>query len=314
MPVTNAATSGTINNLTANSLHHLRIYGTNEIFAGGLTTKVGSWDSTKPAYIMANCIATAAVPNFKQKADAIGASVTLQWDTFTDPCKSLTYNSITLWRVAGHAGSTPPALTACISDPTGTGCAAMKHVVANPTGAAQAAYTGDSYNTVGYAWYEMVVVNANPDVSKQVSIAGFVTITTSVGAPGQLKATCTVSVSDLKATLGWAAAPFAAAGIITYEFDQKKAGGEWAQITKDAANKALGNITGTSHEWTAPSGGEYFFRVRAKATAAVGPNMECNIVNNVAKGVILKASDEPATVTVWDPSSSGNKTAQRATW
>jgi hypothetical protein len=62
--VTNAATSGTINNLTANAFHHLRIYGTNEILAGGVT-KVGSWDASKPAYIMANCIATAAVANFK---------------------------------------------------------------------------------------------------------------------------------------------------------------------------------------------------------------------------------------------------------
>jgi hypothetical protein len=238
----------------------------------------------------------------------------LQWDAFTDPCSSLTYTSITLWRTAGHAASAPAALTACIADPNGTGCAAMKHSVASPAATAQSAYTADSYNTVGYAWYEMVVVNANPDVSKQVPIAGFVTITTSVGAPGQLKATCTVSVSDLKATIGWSAAPYIATGIITYEFDQKKKGGEWTAITKKANGDLIGNNTGTSQEWTATSGGEYFFRVRAKATAALGPNMECNIVNDVTTGVVLKASDEPDTVVVWDPSATGNKTSQRATW
>jgi hypothetical protein len=36
-PKTDVAASGTISSLTANALHHLRILGTNEILAGGVT-------------------------------------------------------------------------------------------------------------------------------------------------------------------------------------------------------------------------------------------------------------------------------------
>lgn len=159
----------------------------------------------------------------------------------------------------------------------------------------------------------MVVVNANPDVSKQVPITGFVTVTTSVGAPGPLKATCTVSVSNLVATVGWAAAPFlTTAGITTYEIDYSNDKMKtWTQITKATDGTALGNVTGTSHAWTATAGGEYFFRVRAKATAGTGPNMDCNIINKVTTGKILKKSDEPDSPVVWDPTANASK---RGTW
>jgi hypothetical protein len=81
-------------------------------------------------------------------------------------------------------------------------------------------------------------------------------------------------------------------------------------VNNGVTTDALGLIpSGTSLEWTAKTGGEYFFRVRAIAALGKSPDVLCNIVNNVTTGKILKVSGEPDAPVVWDPSATGNKTS-----
>jgi hypothetical protein len=106
----------------------------------------------------------------------------------------------------------------------------MKHAVATSlaVNAANAAYTADTYNTIGYAWYRMIVVNSNPNKSYAKDINEAVVITSAVGAPGQLKA-CTLSSSTaLVAAIAYDATPWVATGTLTYEADWSADKKTWA--------------------------------------------------------------------------------------
>jgi hypothetical protein len=68
---------------------------------------------------------------------------------------------------------------------------------------------------------------------------------------------------------------------------------------------ALGAVSGTSIDYKAAASGEFFFRVRAKAGAVLGPNMVCT------GSQILKASTDIDGPVLWDPTANADK---RATW